>query len=323
MASSTLGLCLLLSRSILGILPRRSPVHAADFADPFVLRTAGRYYAYATNVGDINVQVMSSPDLVRWEHLGDALPEVPAWASSGFTWSPSVLERHGRYVLYYTVRHRESGLQSISVATGDSPTGPFVDTSSGPFMFQRALGGSIDPSPFVDADGFAYLLWKSDDNALHRPSSLWGCLLADDGLSLAGDPVRLLGHDRGWEVPLIEAPSMVRVHDTYFLFYSANWWESSRYAIGYATSESPLGPCVKATKWRPWMAGDLDAHGPGGQEFFTDGDGQLWMAYHAWMGGSVGYAGGGGRALWLSKVGFATRPAPLSRRKRDRPVLQP
>ncbi|MDQ3642751.1 MAG: glycoside hydrolase family 43 protein [Actinomycetota bacterium] len=299
------------------------PVHAADFADPFVLRTEGGYYAYATQVGDINVQVMASADLVRWEHLGNALPELPKWAAAGFTWSPSVLERDGRYVLFYTVRHREAGLQSISTAVADRPDGPFVDTSSAPFVFQRDRGGSIDPSPFVDTDGTAYLLWKSDDNAVQRPSSLWGCALAPDGLSLAGDPVRLLGHDRGWEAPLVEAPSMVRVEGTYFLFYSANWWESSRYAIGYATSEAPLGPCVKATRWRPWVAADVHAHGPGGQEFFTDTEGQLWMAFHAWVRGSVGYATGGGRALWLAKVSFTTTPAPLSPRRRARPRLQP
>jgi beta-xylosidase len=287
------------------------PAYGADFADPFVLRTGRGYCAYATQTGAVNVQVMASADLARWEHLGDALPQLPGWAAPGHTWSPSVLERPGRYVLYYTVRHAESDLQSISMATGDRPEGPFVDTSTGPLIFQREHGGSIDPSPFVDTDGTAYLLWKSDDNALNRPSSLWGCALTPDGLALAGSPVRLLGHDRGWEAPLVEAPSMVRVDGTYFLFYSANWWESSRYAIGYATSEAPLGPCHKATRRRAWAAATRNAAGPGGQEFFTDTDGALWMAFHAWMGKTVGYTSGGGRALWLSRVDFV----------RGRPVL--
>ena len=43
---------------------------------------------------------------------------------------------------------------------------PFIDRSSEPLIFQHRRGGSIDPSPFVDDDGRAYLLWKSDDNAL-------------------------------------------------------------------------------------------------------------------------------------------------------------
>ncbi len=48
----------------------------------------------------------------------------------GFTWSPSVLERDDRFVLDYVVCHRESGLQSISMATGDRPEGP-SGTSAG------------------------------------------------------------------------------------------------------------------------------------------------------------------------------------------------
>ena len=29
--------------------------------------------------------------------------------------------------------------------------------------------------------------------------------------------------------------------------------------------------------------------GPGGEAFFTDDEGNLWMAYHAWTGANVGY----------------------------------
>lgn len=289
------------------------PAYSGDFPDPFVLPIAGAYYAYATQTGATNVQVMISDDLREWRHLGEALPQLPVWARMGRTWSPSVLERPPGYVLYYTARHGPSGRQCISVARASEPHGPFVDTSARPLVCQLDRGGSIDPSPFVDADGSAYLVWKSDDNAMGRPSSLWGCSLAADGLSLAGNPVRLLGHDRGWEVPLVEAPSMMRVDDTYFLFYSANWWESSSYAIGYATSHAPLGRCYKVTKWRAWLASTGEVVGPGGQELFVDHEGATWMAYHAWLAGRVGYAAGGARGLWLSRVDFVDgRPVLLA-----------
>src|SRR5439155_23776690 len=131
-------------------------------------------------------------------------------------------------------------------------------------------------------DGTPYLLWKSDDNALQRPSSLWGQRLTPDGLGLVGTPTALLSHDRGWERPLVEAPSMVRDGATYYLFYSAKWWESNDYAIGSATGPSPLGPFRKVTRRGPWLGAGQDGVGPGGQEFFTDADGSLRMAYHAW-----------------------------------------
>ena len=284
------------------------PAHPSDFADPFVLHVDGTYYAYATQAGDNDVQVMRSSDLATWVHLGNALAGLPPWAAAGRTWSPVVLPRGegpGRsYVLYYVVREPQSDRQAISVARASSPEGPFEDRSTEPIVFQLDRGGSIDPSPFVDEDGTAYLLWKSDDNAIQNPSRLWIQTLADDGLTLAGSPTELLAHDRTWERPLVEAPSMVRVGRRYYLFYSANWWESARYSVGYATSRSPTGPFRKVTRSKPWFRSGVVAGGPGGQEFFTDADGALRMAYHGWTPDSVGYGGGGARSLRIARVGF-------------------
>jgi beta-xylosidase len=281
------------------------PVDPRDFADPHVLRVGAVYFAYATNAGPTNVQVMTSPDLVHWKAAGDALPQLPPWAGPGRTWAPVVLPRDRGFVLFYTVREQRSGRQCISVASARRPEGPFVDTGAPPLVFQLDRGGSIDPSPFVDVDGTAYLLWKSDDNAFDRPSSLWGQRLAADGLTLEGESSELLRQDRGWERPLIEAPSMVRVDGRYYLFYSANRWESPNYAIGYAIGRSPLGPFTKITRRGPWFASSGGSAGPGGQEFFTDAGGGLRMAYHAWTPGTVGYDAGGARSVRIARVGFS------------------
>lgn len=280
------------------------PVHPSDFPDPFVLSVDGSYVAYGTNAGGTNVQVLASDDLVTWTPRDDALPRVASWAQPGFTWAPAVLAREGAFVLYYTVREPRTGRQAISLATADEPTGPFIDDSRGPLVFQRNLGGSIDPSPFVDADGLAYLLWKADANALQRPSSLWAQQLSADGQGLVGRPHRLLKYAGGWEKPLIEAPAAVRRDDTYYLFYSANWWESAAYAIGYAVAPSLLGPYRRITVSGPWFDADDQVAGPGGQEFFVDSSGVLRMAYHGWEPSRVGYANGGARSLRLAEVHF-------------------
>lgn len=281
-----------------------------DFPDPEVIRVGDEYYAYATQAGSTNVQLLTSPDMAGWQHLGDALPSLPGWAGSGFTWAPAVLRRDAGFVLYYTVREPGSGRQCISLATADGAGGPFVDTSAQPLIFQLDRGGSIDPCAFTDGDGTPYLLWKSDDNALNRPTSLWGQGLAADSLSLVGDPVELLRQDQGWEAPLIEGPAMWLSGSTYFLFYSANWWESADYAIGYGTGPSPLGPFEKVTRSGPWVASHGDEAGPGGPSLFTDPESRPHMAYHAWTPGTVGYAQGGARSLRIHPLDFAEgRPA--------------
>jgi len=280
------------------------PVDPRDFPDPFVLDAGGTYFAFATNAGPTNVQVMTSTDLVQWETQPDALPELPAWSAPGFTWAPTVLERDGGYVLFYTVREPQAGRQAISLGYSSAPAGPYVDASTGPFIYQLALGGSIDASPFVDSDGTAYLVWKADSNAINQPSSLWAQPLGPDGMTLTGTPTRLLGYDAAWEDPLIEAPSLVSAQGTYYLFYSANWWNTNRYAIGYATASDVLGPYTKVTTTGPWFASDDAVAGPGGQEWFTDGGGQLRMAYHGWQPAQVGYPGGA-RSLRLATVSLA------------------
>jgi beta-xylosidase len=305
------------SRAAAPAIPSASGPLAADFPDPFVLPSDGAYYAFATGAAGRHVQVARSTDLASWAVLPDALPRLPAWASTeeGLTWAPTVLPRRGGYVLYYTTRDRASGFQCISRATSMWPEGPYVDDSKSAFVCQvqgpSRLCGSIDPSPFVDAQGHAYLLWKSDENsaACRKDSRIWAARLTGDGLGLAAAPRPLLARDARWEQPLIEGPSMVARAGSYFLFYSANWYESARYAIGYATCGGPLGPCTKVTTRGPLLASDGADLGPGGQEFFTGPDGATWMAYHAWTAPITRYDDGGARALHLARVTFpSARP---------------
>jgi beta-xylosidase len=283
------------------------PAYDRDFPDPHLLLVGRTYYAYSTQVGDTNVPVMRSSDLTRWSRRSEALPKLPDWASPGSTWAPTVLAQRSTYVLYYTARQRSSGRQCVSIATGDAPDGPFRDTSSGPLVCQRSLGGSIDPSVFTDPSGTTVLLWKSDDNAEGRKTSLWARPLTADGVSFARSsvPVRLLTQTARWQAPAIEGPSMVRSGDTYYLFYGAGGWDSSRSAIGYATCHSPLGPCTDRSTSGPWLDGDPDGDapvGPQGPSVFVDRSGRTRLGFAAWN-GRVGYPRGV-RSLWTAPLSF-------------------
>jgi beta-xylosidase len=281
------------------------PAFLADFPDPFVMRVGQQYYAYATNSGSCNVQVLRSSDgFSRWELLGDGLPDLPAWATSQdeLTWAPVVLERNGKYLMFYTARATDMHVQCISLAVSDQPYGPFVDHSTHPLICPTHLGGAIDPSPFMDADGKIYLLWKNDGNSRKLHTSLWIQELSCDGMTLVGEPVELIHEDQEWEYPLIEGPSMVLNEGKYYLFYSANDYQGENYAIGYAVGDSVTGPFVKP-QTGPWLASYGSVRGPGGQEFFVDEGGMLWMAFHAWTFPNIGYPKGS-RSLFIEPVVF-------------------
>jgi beta-xylosidase len=283
--------------------PLFAPHYRADFPDPFILRHDGRFFAYATNTdeGRQNVQMASSADLVSWEpvkdrrnpkQLHDAMPVLPAWVKRGLTWAPEVLKTKAGYVLYFTARDGKTDWQCVGTATSADPLGPFTSSAARPLVCQEDLGGTIDASPFRDADGQLYLYFKNDGNRVGKPTEIFAQRLSRDGLSLIGERVSLLRNDKPWEAHVIEAPTMVRTQSGYTLLFSANdygWQEHRRlspYAMGYARCQGPLGPCADAPE-NPVLYSYSDPKlgclsGPGHQTVF-EANKRTYIAFHAWQ----------------------------------------
>jgi beta-xylosidase len=218
-----------------------------DFPDPFVFRAGPYWYAMSTQRNLAKVPVIRSADLVHWEERGDALPALPQWSHFGAVWAPAVLPVHAGFVLYYATPDAATGLQCLSVAVSALPDGPYVDTSSGPLVCQTDRGGSIDPSPFLDAEGRPWLAWKSEGTVDGEPTRVWSQPLTEDGRALLGAPTELLHTALPWEGPIVEAPAMTLVDGRFHLFYSGNRWETSSYAVGHAVCEGPAGPCRRSS----------------------------------------------------------------------------
>ena len=271
-----------------------APVLAYDFADPFVMRVGNEYYAYATNAAGGSVQLARSRDLVSWSLAGNALGNLPSWAAQGSVWAPATLDRFPVVVLYYTVREAATGRQCISVAVSGRPEGPFLDGSEGPI--ECADHGAIDPSPFVDANGQAYLTYKTE-----RPARIMSRPLTPDGRAFSGPAQLLLTPTQRWESGNVEAPSMLRNGSSYWLFYSGNDWNGRSYAEGVARCRGPVGPCT-AEPGNPVLASFGNAAGPGGGEVFTAPDGSWRLAYHAYLEPHVRYPNS--RLLYFGRIGF-------------------
>ena len=309
---------------------------AQDLPDPYTLRVddpaqcgggpAPCYYTFSTEsgfLGLINVPVVRSSDLVHWTWAGppntsllgaaaaapgkDAMPVLAPWAQFAGNWAPSVVARPNnppasRYVMYYTARSKDDsawgGKECTGVATSAKVDGPYVDSANAPLICVPAAGGTIDPSPYVAADGSLSLQY-ADDNGIHAQR------LTADGLALAGGEQLLLAADGGyvWEVTRIEGPSMISTPSTgILLFYSVNLFTSPDYAVGVARCDTPLGPCRRLYS-TPVLAKRGAMLGPGGQTPVQLPDGSWRLAFHAWD-HVVGYDAGGDRTLHFLPLTF-------------------
>ena len=222
-----------------------TPAFNQDLPDPAILVDGTGYVAYSTQVGFMDTPDISSADTTDWSGYRDAMPGIPSWASSGSTWAPSVARNAaGEYVEFYAAQDPGFDTHCLGRAVSFTPSGPFVDTSTSPFLCQANLGGSIDPSVFTAGSGQHYLLWKSDGNSIGMPSRIWSAPIDPDLDQLTGSPVAVLNDDQSWQDGVVENPDMVEVNGSFHLFYSGGPYFTASYATGVADCASPLGPCT-------------------------------------------------------------------------------
>ena len=274
-----------------------------DFPDPTLLSADGVYYAYSTQVSNYNIPYTTSTDGMHWASgYRDAMPALASWVRFGRTWAPTVAKNaSGSYVMFYTAEAAVSGAQCIGEAESNTPAGPFTDTGEGPVICDPSVGGDIDPDIFTDpTSGRSYLIWKVNSNVIGRPTSLWAVDL-DPNFEISGNPRELLVDDQPWQAGVVEGPDMLEQDGIYYLFYAGNDYFSSRYAIGYATCASPLGPCSDSPD-DPVLVSAGGMSGPGGPSLFR-GPAGLEMAFAAWD-GKIGYDLGGYRATYIASVTF-------------------
>jgi arabinan endo-1,5-alpha-L-arabinosidase len=162
-----------------------SPTIMYGYGDPSVFRTQNAdgpaYYLVSTsNDAPNSFPILSSNDLLSWDHVGFVFPESrkPGWALDGPIysdyWAPEISHIGGKYVACFTARDRD-GILSIGLASAPHPQGPYTAHA------QAILSsGAIDGHLFSDR-GTTYLLWKSDNND-RWPSAMVEFFLQDPSM---------------------------------------------------------------------------------------------------------------------------------------------
>jgi arabinan endo-1,5-alpha-L-arabinosidase len=253
----------------------------ADQPDPFMFQERGRSYLFTSDDKvPQNVPVRSGTHVGQWGGPSDALPDPPAWATPGITWAPDVSQFGNHFLLYFTSELR--GVSPATMCIGDAIStavaGPYL-ASPVPFICQQSLGGSIDPRVFNDADGRPYMIWKSDQNARSATANtqIYSQPLSADGLHRLGQPTAIFGPDESWQGHIVEAPQLVLVRGSYFLFYSGGWFNQPGYSIGAARCAGPLGPCRDDSSAR-LLGSNAQGQGPGEESVFSNAAG-VWLLY--------------------------------------------
>lgn len=269
-------------------LQYQNPLPIQHIGDPFVLRVKDRYYCYATSAPD-GFLAWTSANLVEWQEAGYVYQRrADSWGQSDF-WAPEVVHYLDKYWMHYTARWGQNGSLRMGVAVADSPLGPFVDLFNRPmFDFGYAV---IDGHVFFDEDGKKYFYYSRDcsENVVNgrHESHLYVAGLADDLVSFVGEPVLVARPEQDWEIQSGDAwrwnegPFVLKQNGLYYLMYSANFYASRQYSVGYAVSEKPTGPFRKAAH-NPVLASSCpEISGPGHHSVTVAPDGEtLLIVYH-------------------------------------------
>lgn len=260
-----------------------------DIGDPYILKHEDVYYMYATSMPNSGFLAWKSDNLVDWDEgslVYSKFQQENEWAIGDF-WAPEVIHHNDLFYMVYSARD-ETGSLITSIATSESPTGPFIDQT---VNLIDQPGSFIDGHFFIDDDGTPYMYYVKDnhENIIdgNHVSQIYVQQMTDDLLQLTGEPQLLLEPNQAWEDPegeyqWNEGPFVVKHEDLYYLMYSANFFASSDYAVGYAVADNPMGPFEKS-ETNPILSKDLNIgiSGPG-HNSVTVGldDSTLYVVYH-------------------------------------------
>ena len=280
-------------------LTYRNPVYSGYFADPFVFRHDGIYYAIGTGpVEDESFvfPMLRSVDFVDWNQIGPAMPRLDANMGTDY-WAPELAFDAGVFYLYYSVGIGDRG-HHLRVAKSSSPTGPYSDI--GPLMERGEAPFTIDASPFKDDDGRWYLYYAVDfiDTAEGRPGTALVVDRLEEMTRLAGMPRTVLRarydwqryqaersmYGAVWDWHTLEGPCVRKKNGLYYCLYSGGNWQNETYGVDFGVADHPLGPFMDAGAEAPRVLRTVPGRvlGPGHNSVIEGPDGRDYIVYHAW-----------------------------------------
>ena len=193
----------------------RNPILYTDYSDPDVIRVGEDFFMIASSFCNAPaVPLLHSKDLVNWKvinYIIDKLPfgryEKPIHGCG--TWAPAIRYHEGVY--YVFVPFPDEGIMMCKT------TDPWGEWSKPSFV--REVTGWIDPCPFWDDDGKAYMVTAFARSRIGFKSFLYMSPMEPDCSGVLDDGQFI--YDGHATQPTIEGPKLYKRNGYYYIFAPA------------------------------------------------------------------------------------------------------
>lgn len=246
----------------------RNPVLFCDYSDPDVIRVGDTYYMTASSFNYTpGLPILTSKDLVNWTLSNYALPRIPA---PGFdrprhaqgVWAPAIRWRDGFFYIFYGMPD-----EGIYRTRAKDALGAWEE----PVLVLPGKG-LIDPCPFWDDDGGAYVVHGYANSRIGFKSWLGIFPISPDGGRALGDDHLLF--DGTKRHPTIEGPKVYKRDGWYYIFAPAGGVPTGWQTV--LRGRSIFGPYEDRIVLRQ---GESPVNGPHQGAWVDTPDGEDWFIH--------------------------------------------
>lgn len=213
----------------------KNPILYADYSDPDAIRVGDDFFMISSSFSHVPaLPLLHSKDLVNWRLASYILDKIPY---EGFemprhgdgVWAPAIRYHDGKFWVYYPMPD-----EGIFMTNTTDPFGKWSEP-----VCVKAAKGWIDPCPFWDEDGRAYLVNGFAKSRIGFKSILGMSEMSWDGTKLISDVTYVFDGNVNEHIT-IEGPKMYKRNGYYYIFAPAGG-----VSIGWQTilrSKNVFGP---------------------------------------------------------------------------------
>lgn len=247
----------------------RNPILYADYSDPDAIRVGEDYFMVASSFSNSPaLPILHSKDLVNWKVVNYCLKHIPEFRYNNplhgcGVWAPSIRYNEGTYYVCFPMPD-----EGIYMTTTKDPFGEWSEPIN-----IRPGAGWIDPCPFWDDDGNAYLVAGVAKSRIGYKSVLHIVRMRPDGMGIFGDEVKIFDGNENGQIT-IEGPKMYKRNGYYYIFAPAGGVKTGWQTI--LRSKNPFGPYEHKVVLRQ---GDSLVNGPHQGAWVDTVTGEDWFLH--------------------------------------------